>query len=108
MFPGRVCVTETINEGGLMFTSEALLDLHERSHRSVKKMLEHCQQLSTEELDRVIPGFGFPSVRLQLYHELGAQDYWIGVLNGDIRADDKNKSMRCLNPATNLAPPIGC
>jgi uncharacterized damage-inducible protein DinB len=73
-----------------MYTSEALLDLHERSHRNLNKMLEHCSQLNEEELNREIPGFGYPSVRLQLHHEIGAQEYWIGVLNGEIRFDDND------------------
>jgi uncharacterized damage-inducible protein DinB len=73
-----------------MYTNEALIDLHERSHKSLKKMLEHCSKLSTEELNREIPGFGYPSVRLQIHHEIGAQEYWIGVINGEITFDDND------------------
>lgn len=48
----------------------------------------HCRQFSAEELDRELVGFGYPSVRLQLHHEIGAEQYWIGVLQGRIEADD--------------------
>jgi uncharacterized damage-inducible protein DinB len=71
-----------------MHTSEALLDIHERAHRNLASLLEHCRQFSAEEIDRELPGFGYPTVRLQLHHEIGAEKYWIGVLEGRIDADD--------------------
>jgi len=75
-----------------MYTSEALLDLHKRSHTNVKKMLEHCSQLNTEELNREIQGFGYTTIRLLLHHEIGAQEYWIGVLKGSIGFDDNDSA----------------
>ncbi len=71
-----------------MYTTEALLDLHERTHRSLEKLLSHCRQLRPVELDRALAGFGYHSVRLQLHHEIGAEEYWIGVLQGRIDAAD--------------------
>jgi uncharacterized damage-inducible protein DinB len=71
-----------------MYKTEALLDLHERAHRSLQKLLAHCRGLSAEESNRELPGFGYPSVRLQLYHTIGAEEYWIGVLRGDFDAED--------------------
>jgi uncharacterized damage-inducible protein DinB len=71
-----------------MHTSEALLDIHERAHRNLATLLEHCRQFSAEEIDRELPGFGYPTVRLQLHHEIGAEKYWIGVLEGRIDADE--------------------
>jgi uncharacterized damage-inducible protein DinB len=71
-----------------MHTKEALLDLHERAHRSLKSLLAQCRELSAEELDRELSGFGYPSVKLQLHHEIGAEQYWIGVLQGRIEVDD--------------------
>lgn len=72
-----------------MYTAEALLDLHERAHRGLQRLLAHCRQLSAEELDRELPGFGYPSIRLQLYHVIGAEEYWIGVLKGSFDAEDR-------------------
>ena len=73
-----------------MYTSEALLDLHERSHRSLKELMAHCRQLSADELDRELAGFGYASVRLQLHHEISAQKYWIGVLQGRMDVDEND------------------
>jgi len=73
-----------------MHTAEALLDFHERAHSSLQRLLAHCRQLSAEELDREVAGFGYPSVRLQLHHVLGGEEYWIGVLEGRILVDDND------------------
>lgn len=75
-----------------MYTSEALLDVHERCHRTLKKLIAHCRELSPEELDREMDGFGYPSVRLQLHHTIGAQQYWVGVLEGRIDVDDDDSA----------------
>lgn len=72
-----------------MYTIEALLEFHERTHRSLKMLLAHCRQLSAEELNRELAGFGYPTVQIQLHHIIGAEKYWIGVLQGRIDVDDK-------------------
>ena len=73
-----------------MYTMEALLDLHERAHRNLRALLDHCRTLDADELNRDLPGFGYPTVRLQLHHMIGAQEYWIGVLNGVVQVDDND------------------
>ena len=62
-----------------MLTADALLDLHERAHRNLEALLVHCREFSGEDIDRELPGFGYPSVRLQLHHGIGAEKYWIGA-----------------------------
>ena len=69
-------------------TPAALLDLHERSHRNVRELIEHCRALSADDLHRELDGFGYPSVQLQIHHALGAERYWLGVLEGRIDADE--------------------
>jgi len=71
-----------------MYTRAALLDLHERSQRNLGMLIEHCRRLDAEALDRALPGFGYATVRLQLHHLIGAQEYWIGVLQGKMLVDD--------------------
>jgi uncharacterized damage-inducible protein DinB len=71
-----------------MHNADALLDIHERAHRNFRALLEHCSALSSEEINRELDGFGYPTVRLQLHHAIGAEKYWIGVLQGRIDADD--------------------
>jgi uncharacterized damage-inducible protein DinB len=73
-----------------MYSVNALLDLHERGHRTLQKLIVHCGQLNTEEFDRELPGFGYPSVRLQLEHAIGAQEYWISVVQGRFAGEDNS------------------
>jgi uncharacterized damage-inducible protein DinB len=82
--------THTMDATQAPHNASGLLDLHERVHRNLSGLLAHCRGLSEEELNRELPGFGYPTVRLQLHHEIGAAKYWIGVLQGriDVEEDD--------------------
>ena len=71
-----------------MYTPTALLDLHTRSHRNLSDLLTHCGELTTEEIHREVPGFGYPTIQLQLHHVIGAQKYWMGVLQGRMDVDE--------------------
>lgn len=73
-----------------MYTAEALLDIHERTHRSLSKLLAHCATLDPGAIDRPLDGFGYATVRLQLHHVIGAERYWMHVLRGvvDTGPDD--------------------
>jgi uncharacterized damage-inducible protein DinB len=71
-----------------MITPEAVLEIHERAHRSLASLLVHCRALSQAEFDREMPQFGDSTVRLQIHHVIGAEKYWLGVLEGRIDADD--------------------
>jgi len=73
-----------------MYTSDVLIDIHERAHRNLIGLMEHCRSLTDEELNREISEYGDPTVRLQLHHGLTAERYWFGVLRGRILADDDN------------------
>jgi uncharacterized damage-inducible protein DinB len=72
-----------------MFTSVALIDLHTRAHLSSQKLLDHCAGFSADELARELEGFGYPCVRLQLHHVIGAEEYWVGVLRGLMLVDER-------------------
>lgn len=71
-----------------MYASEALLDFHRRAHRSLIKLINHCRQFSDSEINREIDGFGYPSIRLQIHHVIGAEKYWLGVIEGRMDIDD--------------------
>ena len=76
-----------------MYTPAALLDMHERSQKTLRGLIAHCGSLSPEDLEREMPDFGLPphgepTVRLQLTHTIGAQRYWLGCLQGRIEAED--------------------
>lgn len=73
-----------------MHTPPALIDIHERSHRSLRKLLDHCRLLTPAELNRELSGFGYPSVRLQLHHIIFAQQYWLSVIEDRMSADEND------------------
>lgn len=75
-----------------MYTGESLLDLHDRSHRSLQGLMRHCRELSAEELNRKLPGFGYPTVRLQLHHIVAAQKYWLEVIEGRYAATENEEA----------------
>lgn len=71
-----------------MNSPAALLDFHAQTHQCLAKLLDQCRDLTTEELHRELPGFGYGSVQLQIHHLIGAERYWIGVLQGRIDVDE--------------------
>jgi uncharacterized damage-inducible protein DinB len=73
-----------------MYTRESLTDMHTRGHVSLRKLVAHCRALDAEQLDREIDGFGYPTVRLQLHHVIGCEEYWVGVLEGRVEADEND------------------
>lgn len=81
-------ISQLAEEEKRMYMAEDLIEFHRRAHHSLEKLLAHCRQLSAEELNQELAGFGYPTVRLQLHHGIGAEKYWIGVLQGRIDVDD--------------------
>ena len=71
-----------------MHKAEDLLEIQRRTHTNLKALLQHCDQFSSEELNREIGGFGYPTVRLQFHHEISCEQYWIGVLQGRMEVDE--------------------
>jgi uncharacterized damage-inducible protein DinB len=73
-----------------MHAAESLRDIHARTHRSLAGLFDHLAGLPAGSLDAEREGFAYPTVRLQLHHMLGAEEYWVGVLQGriEISADD--------------------
>ncbi len=71
-----------------MYTPDSLFDMNRRTHVSFAKIIDHCRQLSHEQLITAIDGFGYPSVQLQLHHTIAAQKYWLGVIEGRMDVDD--------------------
>ena len=76
-----------------MFASSGLLDIHQCSHLSLQKLVDHCAGFSQEELSREIDGFGYSSIRHQLHHVIGAEHYWLGVLQGEMLVDEDPADM---------------
>ena len=71
-----------------MYTSAALLDIHDRAHQSLTKLIDHCAGFSRDELKKEIEGFGYPSIRLQLHHVITGEQYWVGVLHEELLLEE--------------------
>jgi uncharacterized damage-inducible protein DinB len=71
-----------------MYTAPALLDIHTRAHRSLQALLRHCGGFGAPELAREFEGFGYPSMREQLDHVIGAEEYWMNVVCGRYTGGD--------------------
>ena len=71
-----------------MHTAESLRDVHDRTHRSLADLCAHLAGLPDGALVTELEGFGYPTLRLQLHHMLGAEEYWIGVLEGRVEVSE--------------------
>ncbi|MHC5114826.1 MAG: DinB family protein [Planctomycetota bacterium] len=80
-----------------MYTSDALLDVHERCHRSLQQFIEHCRTLTDDEQTRELDGFGYPSVRLQLHHIVGGEKYWVSVVENRMDASEDDADMASID-----------
>lgn len=71
-----------------MYSVAALLDVHARTHRCLVRLLAHCAGFEDDALRSELDGFGYPTILLQLRHVIGAERYWIGVLQGRMLVDE--------------------
>jgi hypothetical protein len=60
-----------------VYAPAALLDLHERTHRNLSALLDHCRALDDEHLNRELAGFGYPTIDT-LVPTAGLPDGWAG------------------------------
>ena len=60
-----------------MFTKDGILALHGWTHARLDIVVEHAATLTADEFARELPGFGYPSIREQLMHTLGAEERWV-------------------------------
>src|SRR5262249_59833861 len=63
-----------------MYNAETLLDIHQRAHESLRRLIAFCSVLTDEELGRPLAGFGFPTIQRQLAHTIGGELYWQTVV----------------------------
>jgi len=50
--------------------------------------MAHCASLSSDELHQSHAMFGGSTVQMELHHIIGAQRYWLSVIDEPINADD--------------------
>jgi uncharacterized damage-inducible protein DinB len=70
-----------------MYTADVLLDIHQRAQESLRRLMAFCTELTPEELSRRLPGFGFPTILLQLEHTISAELYWLIVMTMGYHAE---------------------
>lgn len=76
-----------------MFTSADLLELNSRGHRSFARLLVHCSEFTPEQMRRSLDGFGEPTIHRQIFHVVGATEYWLGVIQGSFRVDEDEEGL---------------
>ncbi len=77
-----------------MYRTEALLDVHDRTHKSLAKALDHCRAFTQELLLQRPEGFGVGGLRDQFYHVIAAEQYWISVIRDRMLAEDRAAEFR--------------
>lgn len=80
-----------------MYTREALLDMNRRVHWNARDIIAWLGTLGAALLLREVPGFSYPTLRGQVHHALGAQEYWLGVVEG--RSDYEEHEERYVSAA---------
>jgi uncharacterized damage-inducible protein DinB len=73
----------------IMLTGDVLLEIHERTHRNLKNYLAFSRKLDQEAIDRKMAEVRCGSIRLQFHHLIGAERYWIGVLEGLLNVEEE-------------------
>ncbi|MEZ6009990.1 MAG: hypothetical protein R3F05_19825 [Planctomycetota bacterium] len=71
-----------------MHTSTSLLDLHRRTHHSLKGVLGHARTVPPEVIHRTLDAIGPGTIAEKLQHVNGAERYWIGVVKGEMLVDE--------------------
>ena len=74
-----------------MLTDTAALEIHDRTHACLKKLLEYLAGFDHDELNRRLEGFGYSTILEQLHHAIGAERYWMGVLRGELLVDEDER-----------------
>jgi len=64
-----------------------MVEVHARAHEGFAAVIAHLGGFAAADLDRELPGFGYPTVRLQVHHVIGGEVYWLGVMQGRIDID---------------------
>lgn len=65
-----------------MFTIEGFLTFHDWTHQTYKPMLAHVAKIPKSKLTKKLEGFGFPTLKDQLFHIGQAEAYWVTAAQG--------------------------
>lgn len=65
-----------------LFTRDGILKFHQWTHASIGLLLNHLSTVPADSFAKVVPAFGFPSLRDQVIHILNCECFWIHTLQG--------------------------
>jgi len=72
-------MTEKENQ---VFTLDGIQKLHGWTHASLTLLLDHLSTVPATDFARVLPAFGFPTLRDQVVHIFNCEGFWIHNLQG--------------------------
>jgi uncharacterized damage-inducible protein DinB len=65
-----------------VFTRDGTLKFHGWTHASIRLLLDHLSMVPDADYVRILPGFGFPTIREQVIHLLNCEGFWAHALQG--------------------------
>jgi len=65
-----------------VFTVNGIRKLHQWTHASLDLVLKHLSAIPAADYARVLPAFGFPTLREQVIHIFNCESFWIHTLQG--------------------------
>ncbi len=72
-----------------MFTLDGVQKFHSLTHSSLTLLLDHLSGIPLVDYGRVLPNFGFPTLREQITHIFNCEGFWIYTLQGLRYVDSK-------------------
>jgi uncharacterized damage-inducible protein DinB len=72
-----------------VFTLDGIRQFHRWTHASFSLLLDHLSTIPATDYAKVLPEFGFPTLREQVIHVLNCEGFWIHTLQG-LRYVDRN------------------
>lgn len=65
-----------------MFTLDGIRKFHGWTHASLNLLLDHLSSIPAADYAKVVPNFGFPTLREQVIHIFNCEGLWVHTLQG--------------------------
>ena len=87
-----------------MFTPTALAHVHARTHESLVGLIDHGAAFGSQALDHEHEGFGYRTVRLQLHHIIGCEQYCLVLVSCSAPGADAPRDSTASSELWSLPP----
>ena len=64
----------------MMFTLDGIRKFHGWTHASLELVVDHLSTIPTEDYEKQLSGFGFPTLREQAVHIFNCEGFWVHTL----------------------------